>query len=125
MLWDPTGDAVESHTAKREKGRVSSEKELGFFWFNKVSHLVAQERVGLEEWIGVHDRERGIACQPNEVLVAAERREFQVTATLLPRAHDRALAAQFEVDFGEIKPIGRFDHRREAGPAVGRQPFAE
>src|SRR5829696_2340175 len=67
--------------------------------------LVEQVGVGLEAALAVHDGERHLAGLLHPFAVAAQRRQLQVAAALLPLPHDRALPAQVEVDIGEGEPV--------------------
>ena len=52
--------------------------------------------------------------------VATERGQLEIAATLLGGAHDRALAAELEVDLGQLEAVGRPDKRFDARLAAAR-----
>ena len=64
--------------------------------------------------VGVDDVEGGVAGEADQLAVAAQRCEPQVAASLLGRAHQRALTAQVEVDLGQLEPVGRRHQRFDA-----------
>ena len=53
------------------------------------------------------------------LLVAAEAGELEVAAALLALAEHRALAADLEVDLGQLEAVVGADQRLEAGVAGG------
>ena len=66
---------------------------------------------------GSDSRRRG-ARPLEQVAVAAEMREAEVGEARLPRAEQRAAAAQLEVDLGELEAVARVAR----APAAGRAP---
>ncbi len=83
----------------------------------------SSSRAGLaaSSGVGVDDLERRVAGQPHELAIAAQRRQAQVAAALLRRAHQRALAAQVEVDLGQLEAVGRRHQRLDPRARRGRR----
>src|SRR5918994_4505333 len=93
------------------------EQEFLVVLVEKQGDLVEQVGMGLEAALAVHDGERHLAGLLHPFAVAAQRRQLQVAAALLPLAHDRALAPKVEVDLGQGEPVGAADQR--AQPRLG------
>src|ERR687897_3758349 len=93
------------------------EQELLVVLVEEQGDLVEQVGVGLEAALAVHDGERHLTGLLHPFAIAAQRRQLQVAAALLPLPHDRALAPQVEVDLGQGEPVGAADQRTQ--PCLG------
>src|SRR5262249_37200527 len=106
----PCAAAAGSSAAQRS----APEEELGIdlvIGAEEQVDLVGQQLMVLEHRVAVDDLERRVAGLADPLAVAPERRELEVVPALLPLAHDRALAAQLEIDLGELEAVGGLDHR--------------
>src|SRR5918994_2052621 len=101
------------------------EQELLVVLVEEQGDLVEQVGVGLEAALAVHDGERHLTGLLHPFAVAAQRRQLQVAAALLPLPHDRALAPQVEVDIGQGEPVGAADQGTQARRGLRRLRLAD
>ena len=89
----------------------------------KISHvlraeeqaqLVEQDRMIVQKRIGIDDLERGLTSKRDQLAVTPQRGQLQVVATFLSSVHDRAFAAELEIDLGQLEPVGGRDQGLDA-----------
>src|SRR5205085_5616663 len=82
------------------------EEELGLIVVNQQAHFLSEGLVPSERRVGVDDVEGHLPRAAHPLAVSAKRGQLEVAPPFLPCAQDRALAADLEVDLGQLEAVG-------------------